>query len=1133
MAGPIVAEDLYRFKWIDHVRLSRDGERVAYQVGWADASSRQNRSRIVVRRLLDPEPVEPTASARRDHSPEWSPDGSRLAFISRVGPADQLFVTELATGQTLQVSAVPEGVSSPAWSPDGSRIAFIGMVRSDPGAVVDDPRPPDLPDQVRRTPVARVVRRLDYKHDGQGFVDGRYHHLFVVSPEGGDVTKLTSGAWDVSGFDWAPDSTRLVVAGNAEPGADLQRELNLYLVDLGANRQRLGGGFLLSSPIWSPRGDQIAFIAPNGLDAGLLERLWVVPLAGGGPRCLTAGFDRGVNDSVITDMRAGHSTRVCWSAEGDRIYFPASGPGVTSVHSVDLDGNVRDEAGGRRRVYDFDVTAGVIAFCASDTDQPGELYMLTQGAEARLTYLNPWLRDRYVAQPEHHQFTAPDGWQLEGWILKPDGLDPNRLYPMVMEIHGGPHGQYGWAFFHELQVLAGMGYVVFYLNPRGSDGYGERFRREVVRDWGGKDYADLMSSLDQVVDQTGYIDTNRMGVGGGSYGGYMTNWILGQTDRFSAAVSMRSISNLVSEYSQHDIVLWGALELGPPPWPDLDELWRRSPIRYVQNFRTPLLLTCGEMDLRCAISQSEELFGALRLLGKTVELIRFPDESHDLSRSGRPDRRVERLRRIGGWFERFLGTAAVDRTSEAATQVLRVPAEAHREWAKTIAMSTTTLPPELEEAPSPGAPAEAATGAPSELAGVEAAGVAIEVFHPTDLPAELPTEPPAELEPEPAGEPIEESRLEAEAQPAPDLPPAPVLEEHLPAGELPVIQPEIPPEPAGLEPEIAEPEALPNLPEPVLEEQQGEPIAAADEAQAEAVMAAEPETLEPVVPAEPAEVEAQQDGWAQDMDQAGPEVTAAEPQSEPAVAPVVTSADAEPAQPQPEPWSEPSATAPEGSSEEVEPAVASTDLPEPKAEVSLDEPGSGSEPPAEALESPQTEREITAATRPPAPAFSPNVTSTIVAWPSTSTAIPAGNGNQVGSDGFEEATSIIPAWQHSPAESKATVSLQALPPEELAHGAGYAALLTFESGPFAGRIVALPSQMVSIGRAPDNDVVVGDPATSGHHGRIEVRIGSFWISDLGSTNGTLVNGEPVIEKQLSDGDLIAVGQNTMRFTLES
>jgi dipeptidyl aminopeptidase/acylaminoacyl peptidase len=673
MAGPLTPDDLYRFRWIDHVRLTRDGERVAYQVSWADADGRQTRSRVVVRRLLDPEPVEPTGGVRRDHSPEWSPDGTKLAFLSKVGPKDQLFVQEMTGGGTgTQLTSIADGVGLQRWSPDGKWIAFLGAVLGDGEAVVDDPRTPESREQLRRAPVARVVRRLDYKHDGRGYVDGRYHHLFVVPAEGGEAKQLTNGPWDVTDYDWSPDGTRLVVAGNAEPNADLQRELNLYMVDLSANRVRLGGGFYLSAPIWSPKGDQIAFIAPNGLDVGLLERLWVVPLSGGGPRCLTSHLDLAVNDSVINDMRAGHATRVLWSDEGDRIYFSAAGSGITTIQSVDMDGNVREEAAGRRRIYDFDVGAGVLAFCASDAANPGDLYMLTQGAEAKVTDLNPWLRDRYVAEPEQHYFTAPDGWRLEGWVLKPPDHDPNRLYPTVMEIHGGPHAQYGWSFFHELQVLAGMGYVVFYMNPRGSDGYGETFRRSVVRDWGGKDYLDLMSSLDQLIDATNYIDTKRLGVGGGSYGGYMTNWIIGQTDRFAAAVSMRSISNLVSEYAQHDIVLWGVLQLGPPPWPDLDEMWRRSPIRYVQNVRTPLLLTAGEMDLRCAISQAEEMFGALRLLGKEVEMVRFPGESHDLSRSGRPDRRRERLVRIAGWFGRHLLREAGD--ASAAAEEASTPA---------------------------------------------------------------------------------------------------------------------------------------------------------------------------------------------------------------------------------------------------------------------------------------------------------------------------------------------------------------------------------------------------------------------------------------------------------------------------
>jgi acylaminoacyl-peptidase len=274
--------------------------------------------------------------------------------------------------------------------------------------------------------------------------------------------------------------------------------------------------------------------------------------------------------------------------------------------------------------------------------------------ERRLTDANAWLRDRVLAVPERQEFVGEDGLRIEGWLLKPPDFDPSRRFPLVLEIHGGPHAQYGWTFFHEFQVLAGMGLLVLFVNPRGSDGYGESFKRAVVRDWGGADYRDMMGALDQLIARTGFVDEARLGVAGGSYGGYMTNWMIGQSDRFAAAVAMRSLSNLISDYAQHDIVPWAAEELGPPPWETVDELWRRSPIRYADRMRTPLLLLHSELDLRCPISQAEELFGALRLLGRDVEMVRFPGESHDLSRSGRPDRRVERLNRIAGWFERYL-----------------------------------------------------------------------------------------------------------------------------------------------------------------------------------------------------------------------------------------------------------------------------------------------------------------------------------------------------------------------------------------------------------------------------------------------------------------------------------------------
>lgn len=656
MPQPITPEDLYLFEWIDHVRFDPAGDRVAYQIVWAGREERETCSRVVVQGLAAGEEPRVVAPGPHDAAPEWSRSGA-LGFLRRVNRRAQLFVLPATGGEPLQLTDLADGVSGFRWSPDGSWIAFLSAAVGDPANVVDDPRPSESPQQVRRAPVARVVRRFDYKFDGRGYFDGRRRHLFVIGAEGGEPRQLTDGDWDVETYSWAPTGDRLAISANAEPDGDRSLQSHVYSLGLDGARQQLTSGYTIDTVEWSPDGSRIAFAgAPDDGRGGHLERAWVLDLGSKQVTCLTAGWDRSVGDSIITDMRGGHDLPLRWSASGDRLLFPTSGPGRSGLAEVAVTGEgrgVRELVTGERRIYEFDVHGERLAFIASDPSRPGDLFLGEGGGERRLTALNGWLDDRHVALPEAFTYEPPDGGQIQGWLLKPAGFDPGRRHPLVLEIHGGPHGQYGWAFFHEFQVLAGLGFCVLYVNPRGSDGYGEAFRMACVKDWGGADYRDLMAAVDHAVAR-GFVDEERLGLGGGSYGGFMTNWVIGQTTRFKAAVAMRSISNLVSDYAQNDIVAWSQEEMGPPPWPDLDDLWRRSPIRYVQNVTTPLLLTHGEMDLRCPISQAEEMFGALHLLGKEVELVRFPEESHDLSRNGRPDRRVERLGRIAAWFVRYL-----------------------------------------------------------------------------------------------------------------------------------------------------------------------------------------------------------------------------------------------------------------------------------------------------------------------------------------------------------------------------------------------------------------------------------------------------------------------------------------------
>jgi dipeptidyl aminopeptidase/acylaminoacyl peptidase len=386
--------------------------------------------------------------------------------------------------------------------------------------------------------------------------------------------------------------------------------------------------------------------------------------AGEAPRRLTEDFVPTCGDSCVDDQRAGHgAARPYWSPDGARIYTLASYRGTVHVYAAQLDGSAPTPvtAGDRHLVsFSIDDARRTLAAVTSDPAVPGDVYVErldwagipAANASRRLTELN---RDLFaevdLAPVESYSFQGADGWELQGWVMRPHNADAGAKLPAVLEIHGGPNAMYGSSFFLEFQLLAARGFAVVYTNPRGSTGYGRQFSTAVIDDWGGKDYEDIMAGLDAAIARGG-IDPERLAVAGGSYGGYMTNWVVGHTDRFKAAVTMRCVSNFAALYGTSDIGWWFTEdELSATPWSDLDRLMRHSPITYVANIHTPLLIVHSDQDLRCPISEGEQLFTALKRLGRETRLVRFEGQTHDLSRGGHPRSRVLRLRHILSWID--------------------------------------------------------------------------------------------------------------------------------------------------------------------------------------------------------------------------------------------------------------------------------------------------------------------------------------------------------------------------------------------------------------------------------------------------------------------------------------------------
>ncbi|MDR5693678.1 MAG: S9 family peptidase [Armatimonadota bacterium] len=674
MPRKITAEDLFTFRLVDDPQLSPDGRRVAFVVTTIDPNANAYRSHIWVATNGEIRPF--TSGPHRDTSPRWSPDGRFLAFLSDRTGHKQIWIIPSDGGEARQLTNQGPVVSEPVWSPNGQEIAYIAKV----GEAIKD-------DEVR------VITRLKYKADGEGLWDGRWKHLFVIPAAGGEARQLTEGEYDHQYPSWSPDGRWIAVIANRSPDADRTNVADVWVVDPATGQLRCltASKGPASAPSWSPDGAWIAYLGHDNAYMGATNTgVWAVPLDGRQPICLTAGFDRSAGHALLGDMRA-HPVpgRPTWTLDGNWVIITVTHGGTSQLCAVPgpaTEGKeVRFLTSGQWDIYgfSFDGARKKVSLAISDPVTPGELWEaeVQEGREGirlgelrRLTHLNAHLGEEIVVvAPERFTFEGADGWPIEGWLLKPPDFQPGRKYPAILQIHGGPHAAYGYTFFHEFQVLAAEGYVVFYMNPRGSQGYGQKFAAATHHDWGGKDFEDLMRGVDYILETFDFVDPNRLGVAGGSYGGFMTNWIIGHTSRFRAAITMRSISNHLSQWGTSDLAYFkGYWEFPGDPWENPQFYLERSPLMYVQNITTPLLILHSEQDLRCPIGEAEQLFVALKKLGREVVFVRFPQESHDLSRSGQPKRRLIRLEWILRWFSTHLGGVPVE--SRTAAEEMGAPA---------------------------------------------------------------------------------------------------------------------------------------------------------------------------------------------------------------------------------------------------------------------------------------------------------------------------------------------------------------------------------------------------------------------------------------------------------------------------
>ena len=635
---PFSLDDLSRVRDVREPQISPDGAWVAYTVSTSDTAQDRSTSAVWMASWDGSRNVRLTTSKSGEHTPRWSPDGRWLAFLSsRDDDHTQLWLLDRLGGEGRKATTLPSDVDDYVWAPDGRRIALVAED-------ADTAKP--------KTPPPIVIDRFQFKQDERGYLGRQRRHLYLLDVESGKTAMLTSGDYDELLPAWSPDGKSLAFVSKRRPDFDRDSNWDLYVIAAG------GGGAAPrqlttfegpdndpdteSRPAWSPDGHSLAYLqgGPLKLLYYAVQKLAVVPGAGGAPHILTAALDRNVASPV-------------WSGDGSSITFLLEDDRAVGLARVPAAGGAIERlVSGPRVVSAFTAGAnGKLAVLVSTPLAPAEVFALDGSTLRPLSRQNDeWLARVTLGGVEPITFKSRDGTAVNGFAVKPPDFVPGKRYPTILRIHGGPVSQYQNEFDSQLQTLAGHGYLVVVANPRGSSGRGERFSTAIFADWGNKDAQDVLAAVDYAVAQ-GLADPARLGVGGWSYGGILTNYVIAQDQRFKAAVSGASIANVLAGYGTDQYVREYEVELGVP-WKTADTWVKLSfPFLHADRITTPTLFLCGDKDFNVPLLNSEQMYQALRSLGVETQLVIYPGQHHGINK---PSYRRDRLERYLAWYDKYL-----------------------------------------------------------------------------------------------------------------------------------------------------------------------------------------------------------------------------------------------------------------------------------------------------------------------------------------------------------------------------------------------------------------------------------------------------------------------------------------------